>query len=112
MDDPTAVRAGLNEAAFRRVNESIRSGTTVADVERPFGFVCECAVIGCNAVIELTLPEYERVRRDPHRFLIAPGHELAEVERVVERHDDHAVVEKVGGHARAVAEASDPRATG
>lgn len=109
MDDPTAVRAGLNEAAFRRVNEGIRAGTGLADATRAFGFVCECAVVGCNQVIELTLPEYERVRRYPRRFVVAVGHDLPEVERVVERRGDHTVVEKLDGPATAVVEATDPR---
>lgn len=110
MDDPTARRAGLNEAAFRRVNESIRSSTTLADADRRFGFVCECAVIGCTAVVELTLPEYERLRSDPRRFVLAPGHELPEIERVVEDTPRFAVVEKTAEAGRVVAEQSDPRA--
>lgn len=109
MDDPTAGRAGLHEAAFRRVNENIRSGTTVVDAEQPLGFVCECAVLGCTAIVELTLPEYEQVRADPRRFLTAEGHDLPEVERVVGRCRDHLVVEKVADEAVSIAEATDPR---
>jgi len=34
------------------------------------------------------------VRNDPRRFAVVPGHEIAEVEDVVERHEHYAVIEK------------------
>jgi hypothetical protein len=51
---------------------------------------------------------YEQIRQHPARFAVRPGHELLEVERVVEEHDGYLVVEKVGV-AQEVAERHDPR---
>lgn len=72
-------------------------------------FVCECADIGCVERIELTLERYEAVRRDPRQFIVKPGHELADEERVVERHDDdYLIVEKIGEAGERAADL-DPR---
>ena len=56
----------------------------------------------------LTKAEYEAVRRDGRRFFMLDGHELAEIEDVVERREGYVVVEK-REHAGETAEAVDPR---
>jgi hypothetical protein len=38
--------------------------------------------------------EYERVRREPTPFFVLPGHEMPDVEDLVERHETYLVVEK------------------
>ena len=50
----------------------------------------------------------ERVRADSRRFILIAGHEIPDVEVVVERTDAYVIVEKVGV-AGDVAEATDPR---
>jgi hypothetical protein len=65
-------------------------------------------MLGCNLLIELTPAEYERVRACGRRFLLAPGHEIPDVEVVVLREPGYLVVEKVGDAGR-VAERTDPR---
>jgi 5-bromo-4-chloroindolyl phosphate hydrolysis protein len=59
-------------------------------------------------MVELTPKAYERVRADPRHFFVLRGHELAEVETVVESHEQYVVVEK-RAKAGKLAEASDPR---
>jgi hypothetical protein len=105
MDDDRAAR---NEAAFRRVNESLRAGTTLADADERLPFTCECGWLGCNEIVELTLPEYEAVRADPTHFLILPGHEIEAIEEVLSATDHFAVVEKTGAQAQ-IAQDADPR---
>ena len=97
-------RVGFNEATFRKVNEGIERGS---DDDR-VAFRCECGRLGCNQLIELSLADYEAVRAHPRRFFLLATHELLEVERVVERHDDYHVVEKLG-EAGDIAERTDPR---
>lgn len=109
MDDATMRRIGGNEAAFRKVNESLRAGRRLADAERLFPFRCECGVLGCNQLIELTVPEYEELRLDPTRFAIIEGHDIPGSEDVVERRGRYVVVEKFGPGAE-VAKETDPRA--
>ena len=90
-------RAARNEAVFRRVNERLEEVNAAFDsMLETAEFVCECADIGCVERIELTLQQYEAVRRHPKQFIVRPGHELAEEERVVERLDAYLVVEKIG----------------
>ena len=102
-------RLGGNEATFRDVNETLRAGKHVADARKLFPFRCECGVLGCNQILELTLPEYEAVRSSPTRFVIVPGHDIPGAEHVVAEHERYAVVEKEGEAAK-VAVDSDPRA--
>jgi hypothetical protein len=102
-------RAARNEAMFRRVNERLEEVNqgfqVITDNAR---FVCECASIECAEQIELTLPEYEAVRRVATHFVIKPDHLLPDDERIVERHGEYLVVEKIG-HAGERARQLDPR---
>jgi hypothetical protein len=97
-------RLAFNEATFRKVNDGIERGS---DDDR-VAFLCECGRLGCNQLIELSRDDYEAVRAHPKRFFLLANHELLEVERVVERHDDYLVVEK-RGEAGDIAERTDPR---
>jgi hypothetical protein len=76
-------RLGEIEALFREVNEQIAS---------------------------MTLVEYEALRAEPTRFAVLPGHEVPDVERVLDRRPNYLVVEKVDDDAEEVARESDPRA--
>jgi hypothetical protein len=55
-------------------------------------FLCECADVECALRLRLTLDEYEEIRADPRRFLMATGHERPGV-RVLARRDGYEVVE-------------------
>lgn len=108
MDQNVQERLAANEDTFRQVNEGIARGQWPGEDDRPVSFRCECARLGCNLLIELRLPEYEAIRGHSRRFLVVDGHELPEVEAVVERRDGYVVVEK-GGEAGELAERRDPR---
>jgi hypothetical protein len=102
-------RLAQNEAFFRSVNERIRD---LADGhgsdQHPYEFLCECGDPACVDRVALTLDEYEFVRADATRFVLAEGHDDGTIEKVVEASPDRVVVEKVGV-AGEVAEALDPR---
>ena len=95
-------RAARNEVVFREVNEQVaclgegRGGANAS-------FVCECADTSCIDRIGVPLDVYEGVRANPRRFIVKPGHERPELERVMDTRDGYLVVEKVGD-AGAVAE--------
>jgi hypothetical protein len=103
-------RLAQNEDFFRSVNERIRD---LADGhgadQHAYEFLCECGDTACVERVTLTLDEYEAVRADPTRFVLAEGHDDATIENVVEATPDHVVVEKIG-EAGEIAEALDPRA--
>lgn len=108
MDDVLQRRLAANEAVFREVNEGIERGQWPGEEGKPVGFRCECARLGCNLLVELPLAEYQAVRAHSRRFLMIDGHQVPELEAVVERRDGYIVVEKLD-EAGEVAEETDPR---
>ena len=96
----------MNEATFRKVNEGMEAGQ---DSEGFLTFLCECGRLGCNKLISLTRPEYEGIRANSRRFALVDGHEMPEVEDVVERFERYIVVEKRGHPEADVVEQTDPR---
>jgi len=108
MESDHDTRMAKNEAVFRDVNERIEAGALPADTDKLLAFCCECARLGCNQLVEVTVATYELVRANPQRFLLAVGHELDGVEKIVSHGANYIVVEKIGG-AGQVAQALDPR---
>ena len=109
MDERSA-RLAKNEAVFRAANEAIEGNRGDGGREGlTFTFLCECGVETCFERIALTRAEYEAVRSDPARFVVAPEHEdLTAGEVVVEQSSRYTVVEK-RGEERTIVERSDPR---
>ena len=101
-------RLALNEAAFRVANERMRNWPERRSQEAPARYLCECSRMACHEQVLLRAGEYERVRADPHHFVIAPGHEIPDVETVLERTDRFAVIEK-HPPVHPIVEATDPR---
>ena len=102
--DKAHERAAAAEVNGRRVNEAIERGTRTTGTAI---FVCECGNLGCNATVELSVDEYEGVRSSFERFLVLPGHEIEEIEDVVERHPSYLVVAKRDDEAMEMASAGD-----
>jgi hypothetical protein len=102
-------RLARNEAFFRTINERIRDAAAGHGGDgHVYEFICECSDPSCVERVSLTVAEYERVRSDGARFILAPGHDVASIESVIAATSDHIVVEKVGVAAQ-VAQALDPR---
>ena len=85
-------RIGENEAVFRSVNELVR----------PFDqtwmtILCECGTRTCRDQVVIAQEEYVRVREDATRFVVRPGHDIAETEQVVSKHLQYWVVRKHPG---------------
>ena len=90
------------ESAFRSVNERIvESATSVGASEAEF--VCECDDPGCGRRITAPIDDYERVRSNGARFLVAPEHEEQGHEEVLASRPGYRIIEKlraVGAAAR------------
>jgi hypothetical protein len=109
--DERGRRIGENEVIFREVNERLRElGESFSLVSEAAEFVCECANAACAERIRLTLPEYEHVRSNATWFVLVPGHEEPDYERVVEQRDGYVIVEKLPGGPAGLAIKDDPRA--
>ena len=109
MAEAPEVKKARTESAFREVNERIAENAQRFDAGAT-EFICECDDPQCTERLEATIEEYEAVRADATRFLIAPGHRDRTIEHVVERHDRFTVIEKVEAAARALARRMNPRA--
>jgi hypothetical protein len=107
--DAREERLARNEALFREVNERVRTIAAQHGTEpHVYKFFCECSNVDCTFQLEASLPEYESVRAQSNRFLVAPNHWLPEIESIAERTDRWWAVEK-HGEAAELAEKLDPR---
>jgi hypothetical protein len=110
VNEPEAEKIARTESVFREVNEGIAETADRLNATET-AFICECADPTCTERIEATLDEYEEARQQGTTFMLVPGHEDKRIETVVERNDDHAVVEKREPATVRVALALNPRAT-
>jgi hypothetical protein len=95
-------RIAENEAYWRQVNELSPPEPGVLNA-----VFCECGRLDCSDRVQMTAAEYEKVRERATTFVVAPGHELNDVEHVIETTERYRVVEKEGEAATVAAE-TDP----
>ena len=101
------LRIAKTESKFRDVNERIAEST------EQFGgktaeIVCECADPGCGQRLEVSLEDYEATRESGTHFIVAPGHEVGELEEVTHVRTGYRIIRKLEGAGRA-ADRLDPR---
>jgi hypothetical protein len=106
MDDQ--IKRGRTEALFRDVNERIAESAQRFEADST-QFVCECADPNCTDRLEATLAEYEQVRANGATFMLTPGHEHADIERVVSDRGGFNVVEKIQRTVRETVQRLNPR---
>jgi hypothetical protein len=63
-----------SRAVLRQVNERILEVMTALGAEHDGRFLCECGRNDCLAVVELPTDEYEEIRLDADRLVLALGH--------------------------------------
>jgi hypothetical protein len=109
QEKDVSVRAAKNEVVLRDLNERLKAYP--ASLNKRFSeWVCECADMTCMKPVELSIEEYENIRAEPTRFVVAPGaeHVNPEIERVVQREKRYWLVQKIGVGAE-ISEKFDPR---
>ena len=112
--DERKERLARNEVAFRALNERALDVTDelafdgVIEMPDVVECVCECAHPDCTARLRVKRADYELARSNPATFIVARGHELPEIERIVFEGDGFSIVEKHPGE-RAVVVETDPR---
>lgn len=109
MHEEVERRLARNEALFRETNEAIERGQFPGEPDKVVRFRCECAVVECDQALEVTLGEYERIRENPRRFVVAFNHVAPGVEEVVEKTERYLVVEKRGAAGEEVATSMNSR---
>jgi hypothetical protein len=103
-------RVARNEAMYRTVNREIEyTAQQLGDgADSELEVICECGRPECDAVLRITIADYDDVHRQRDRFAVAPGHENDSLEGVVKRTARYVVVDKYGT-AEKVAEAEERR---
>jgi hypothetical protein len=91
-------RIAKNETVFRAANREIEQADQAggAGPDQLIEVLCECGRQECGGVITLTVADYDGVHSQADRFVILPGHESAEIEKVVEERAGYLVVDKFG----------------
>jgi hypothetical protein len=102
-------RMATNEDASREINERIEEAYQGEPPANRIDIVCECARMTCDAAIDITLEEYEHVRKDARHFVILPEHFVGDIERIVFENDRFAVAAKREGVPADVARDQNPR---
>jgi hypothetical protein len=104
----SARRLVENEVFFRQRNERVVEGFAelrgVAEEENDTDwlpetdpavhFYCECADEKCRERIILTPSKYAELHQNKSQFTVLPGHNVPEVERIVQSTNEYVVVEK------------------
>ena len=113
MNEDRERRVGMNEALFRDINERVKElNETFATFTGTMDIVCECGSTDCLERITIRPGEYEELRRDGNTFAIVAGHEVADVEEVVDRREGYHVIKKHEGFPTRLAEQTDPPSGG
>ena len=91
---PREERLAENEALFRTANERMADWEEQHVQSQTEQYFCECSDPRCREKVLLRKADYEKVRADSRHFVIVPGHEIPDLEIVIEQHEVWAIVEK------------------
>jgi hypothetical protein len=79
-----------NQLLLREVNERLAE---IVSMSASGEFLCECSRNDCTETMELSLRVYKIVRSSLNLFVILPGHECVEIEKVIQASDTYCLVE-------------------
>ncbi|TMM25960.1 MAG: hypothetical protein E6F94_07320 [Actinobacteria bacterium] len=99
-------RLARNQALFREVNERLLE-LSDGFQDGSMQFVCECSNEDCTETVTMNHQAYESVRAHSTFFVIVSGHEILQVEKVIDSRDGWTIVQKVTESDYAVE--TDPR---
>jgi hypothetical protein len=96
---------------FREANERAKGWEEQHRLDEVELYFCECANPECRERVSLGKADYERVRSDSGHFVIVPGHEVPDLETVIQLNEGWAIIEKAP-EVEDIVEARDPRHDG
>jgi hypothetical protein len=91
---PREERLAENETLFRTANERMAGWEEQHAQSQTERYYCECADTNCREKVLLRKADYEKVRADSGHFVVVLGHEVPDIETVIERQEGWAIVEK------------------
>ena len=89
-DRPSAV--ARQQARLRGLNADATFASLESDADA-VTILCECGRTGCDAQLNLSRELYRGVRRHDGWSVVLDGHEVPEVDRVIQRRGTVAIVE-------------------
>ncbi|HUP26205.1 MAG TPA: hypothetical protein VM124_00995 [Candidatus Limnocylindrales bacterium] len=101
-------RMAKNEAIFREANRRLPENldklkqaavaegqeTLLPDIDIPLHFYCECSDENCRKRIVMKPSEHKALHQNTSQFVIIPGHNVPNIERVMRTTDEYTVIEK------------------
>jgi hypothetical protein len=110
-DTSSERRLAENEVVFRQMNEQVHSGYEETNrmarednqpqflVEHksddmPLLFYCECADENCRERIRINIHDYNKIHVKRDQFILIPGHETHQIERIVSKKAGYYIVQK------------------
>lgn len=91
-DQDTRVRE--NEETFASANERIGASAERYDFDQLVPFICECSRTTCTETVRLTVETYRQAKNGGDAFILLPGHEDPQVEKIVAHGNGYVLVEK------------------
>ena len=86
VDGERPSEVALGQAHVRRLNEQLVSESLDLDPSAPsLAIHCECGRFFCRTKLDVSQLFYLRIRQRANRFVVAEDHQVAEVDRVVQR---------------------------
>lgn len=98
-----------NEVVFRKANERAQKSLkqvqddakTNSDDSLAFNdndiklhFYCECADENCKSRIVMIPKKYQQLHSNKKAFIVLPGHEVSEIEKVLKKQSSYNLIEK------------------
>jgi len=109
--NPSERRMAENEMVFRQLNVRVQEGIERTEqmaredsqpeflisqhiANMPLYFYCECSDENCTKRIPILHDLYTKIRQHRNHFVVAPGHEVLAIERVIARNNNYYIVKK------------------
>ena len=83
---------GLN----RKLESLLEQGEDEPIDQHEADFFCECSTATCSDRIRMTVARFDAIHAHPQDYIVRPGHQDREVERVVESEPGYLIVRKLG----------------
>jgi hypothetical protein len=106
---PSERRLVENELIFRRLNEQVQrdiddhnrmaadegqDGMQIDGDGLSLHFYCECSDVLCTQRIAMSQDEYRRQHVQRDHFTVIPGHDIAAIERIIEKYPHYYLIQK------------------
>jgi hypothetical protein len=93
-------RQKRNEKLLRAMNTQAKTSIKKyfhyeEDVQAtPIEFACECSDLNCDKRVRVSIADYETIHANKSHYIVVDGHQLTDIETVVNKVNGYLVVQK------------------